>query len=232
MATISALRWTIWDLILKYKQGDTYGDGYKLTLVKKQSEGRGFQPPSLSPSSSLSPCSEVQVTQFIRQFVASCLLVSDSNTELSYVLPSEAVKKGCFERLFQFGVMDTTLEEVFLKVSEEDQSLENSDAGKSSIVEPEKPTVELNNLVKCSTLSQSQSSLMSSSSVGSVRGDEGGLYTDFYGDYCPLFDNRQGLTLLNMVDIDSISESESESEYFIDPWGNYFLLQCSILNQH
>ncbi|XP_070689151.1 ATP-binding cassette sub-family A member 2 [Pempheris klunzingeri] len=213
----------------------TYGDGYKLTLVKKQSEGRGqgsqLQPPlSLSPSSSLSPCSEARVTQFIRQFVASCLLVSDSNTELSYVLPSEAVKKGCFERLFQaleqsldslaltsFGVMDTTLEEVFLKVSEEDQSLENSDAdmkgspggnsvGKSSVgsgglgapqsetgpsVESEKPEVELSNLVTCSRLSQSQSSLKSSSSIGSVRGDEGGLYTDFYGDYCPLFDNGQ-----------------------------------------
>lgn len=56
---------------------------------------------SMSPSSSLSPCSEARVTQFIRQFVASCLLVSDTNTELSYVLPSEAVKKGCFERLFQ-----------------------------------------------------------------------------------------------------------------------------------
>lgn len=28
--------------------------------------------------------------------------------------------------------MDTTLEEVFLKVSEEDQSLENSEAGKST----------------------------------------------------------------------------------------------------
>lgn len=27
--------------------------------------------------------------------------MSDTNTELSYVLPSEAVKKGCFERLFQ-----------------------------------------------------------------------------------------------------------------------------------
>ncbi|XP_039902431.1 LOW QUALITY PROTEIN: ATP-binding cassette sub-family A member 2 [Simochromis diagramma] len=231
----------------------TYGDGYKLTLVKKQSEGRGqasqFQPPSLSPSSSLSPCSEVQVTQFIRQFVASCLLVSDSNTELSYVLPSEAVKKGCFERLFQaleksldslaltsFGVMDTTLEEVFLKVSEEDQSLENSDAdvkgspggssvGKSSIgseglggpqgetgsqVEPEKPTVELNNLVKCSTLSQSQSSLMSSSSVGSVRGDEGGLYTDFYGDYCPLFDNRQGADSASLQDAENPSSPEPE----------------------
>ncbi|KAK2902562.1 ATP-binding cassette sub-family A member 2 isoform X1 [Channa argus] len=213
----------------------TYGDGYKLTLVKKQSEGRGqssqLQPPSsLSPSSSQSPCSEARVTQFICQFVPSCLLVSDSNTELSYVLPSEAVKKGCFERLFQaleqsldtlaltsFGVMDTTLEEVFLKVSDEDQSLENSDAdmkdspggssiGKLSVgsggvgglqgetgptVESEKPEVELSNLVMCSKLSQSQSSLKSCSSSGSVRGDEGGLYTDFYGDYCPLFDNGQ-----------------------------------------
>ena len=28
--------------------------------------------------------------------------------------------------------MDTTLEEVFLKVSEEDQSLENSEAGKNA----------------------------------------------------------------------------------------------------
>ncbi|KAL6113789.1 abca2 [Pungitius sinensis] len=208
----------------------TYGDGYKLTLVKKQSEGRGqgsqLQPPSsLSPASSLSPCSEARVTQFIGQFVASCLLVSDTNTELSYVLPSEAVKKGCFERLFKaleqsldslaltsFGVMDTTLEEVFLKVSEEDQSLENSDAdmkgspGGSSVgsgglgapqgetgpsVESEKPEVELSNLVQGSRLSQSQSSLKSSSSIGSVRGDEGGLYADFYGDYCPLFDNGQ-----------------------------------------
>ncbi|XP_062310063.1 LOW QUALITY PROTEIN: ATP-binding cassette sub-family A member 2 [Osmerus eperlanus] len=211
----------------------TYGDGYKLTLVKKQSESRDqgprHQPTTLlSPSSSLSPCSEPRVTQFIRQFVASCLLVSDSNTELSYVLPSEAVKKGCFERLFQaleqrldslaltsFGVMDTTLEEVFLKVSEEDQSLENSDAdmkdspGGSWVGKPAagpagpqcdpgpaggvvRPEVELSNLVMCSRLSQSQASLRSSSSsVGSVRGDEGGLYADFYGEYCPLFDNGQ-----------------------------------------
>lgn len=55
----------------------------------------------------------------------------------------------------------------------------------------ERPEVELSNLVMCSRLSQSQTSLKSSSSVGSVRGDEGGLYADFYGDYCPLFDNGQ-----------------------------------------
>lgn len=132
----------------------TYGDGYKLTLVKRQREGSGVcvcvcllpvlgpqrsgatrtsiapvpvlppfssalcplhisgvdshshSPvlPSPSPSSSLSPCSEARVSQFIRQFVPSCMLVSDSNTELSYVLPSEAVRKGCFQRLFQVSV--------------------------------------------------------------------------------------------------------------------------------
>uniref|UniRef100_A0A8C3JYU0 ATP-binding cassette sub-family A member 2 n=1 Tax=Calidris pygmaea TaxID=425635 RepID=A0A8C3JYU0_9CHAR len=164
----------------------TYGDGYKLTVVKKQSDTRNElgQPHSPLAHSSISPCSEPRVSQFIKKYVASCLLISDTNTELSYILPSEAVKKGCFERLFQhleqsleeldltsFGLMDTTLEEVFLKVSEEDQSLENSD-----------PLAEL---------AQSQASLHSASSVGSVRGDEGGAYSEFFGDYTPLFDNQQ-----------------------------------------
>uniref|UniRef100_A0A8C3NKJ6 ATP-binding cassette sub-family A member 2 n=1 Tax=Geospiza parvula TaxID=87175 RepID=A0A8C3NKJ6_GEOPR len=100
----------------------TYGDGYKLTVVKKQSDTRngtglgssgtlrvtdgyclsaseaGHSPLS---HSSVSPCSEPRVSQFIKKYVASCLLISDTNTELSYILPSEAVKKGCFERLFQ-----------------------------------------------------------------------------------------------------------------------------------
>uniref|UniRef100_A0A8C9UEL0 ATP-binding cassette sub-family A member 2 n=1 Tax=Serinus canaria TaxID=9135 RepID=A0A8C9UEL0_SERCA len=242
-------RRAIWDLILKYKPGrtillsthhmdeadllgdriaiishgklkccgsplflkSTYGDGYKLTVVKKR--------PSPGHHSSVSPCSEPRVSQFIKKYVASCLLISDTNTELSYILPSEAVKKGCFERLFQhleqsleeldltsFGLMDTTLEEVFLKVSEEDQSLENSDVGTGvgGATVPEKPEVELSNLVTCSKLAQSQASLRSASSVGSVRGDEGGAYSEFFGDYVPLFDNRQ--------DPDNISLQELEAE--------------------
>ncbi|KAF1416231.1 ATP-binding cassette sub-family A member 2, partial [Spheniscus humboldti] len=278
-------RRAIWDLILKYKPGETillsthhmdeadllgdriaiishgklkccgsplflkstYGDGYKLTVVKKQSDtrnGTGLgQPHSPLAHSSVSPCSEPRVSQFIKKYVASCLLISDTNTELSYILPSEAVKKGCFERLFQhleqsleeldltsFGLMDTTLEEVFLKVSEEDQSLENSDVdmkeSKKDALRPpapelgpkpeangeplaeaavlEKPEVELSNLVTCSKLAQSQASLRSASSVGSVRGDEGGAYSEFFGDYAPLFDNRQ--------DPDNISLQEVEVE--------------------
>uniref|UniRef100_A0A8C5TRG1 ATP-binding cassette sub-family A member 2 n=1 Tax=Malurus cyaneus samueli TaxID=2593467 RepID=A0A8C5TRG1_9PASS len=209
----------------------TYGDGYKLTVVKKQCEvsdgcctfapepGQPHSPPG---HSAVSPCSEPRVSQFIKKYVASCLLISDTNTELSYILPSEAVKKGCFERLFQhleqsleeldltsFGLMDTTLEEVFLKVSEEDQSLENSDleANGEPLAEaamPEKPEVELSNLVTCSKLAQSQASLHSASSVGSVRGDEGGAYSEFFGDYTPLFDNQQ--------DPDNVSLQEAEAE--------------------
>ncbi|XP_051552216.1 ATP-binding cassette sub-family A member 2-like isoform X2 [Myxocyprinus asiaticus] len=235
----------------------TYGDGYKLTLVKKQSDSYTADQSSQSPSSLISPCSESRVTQFIHRFVASCLLVSDSNTELSYILPSEAVKKGCFERLFQaleqsldsmaltsFGVMDTTLEEVFLKVSEEDLSLENSDAdmkdspggvsgGKPSNL-PEGPQceevpagaviwpeVELSNLMMSSRLSPSQASLQSGSSLGSVRGDEGGLYTDFYGDYCPLFDNGQDHDSASLRDEESSPEIailEGQGSFKLEGW--------------
>ncbi|KTF75728.1 hypothetical protein cypCar_00025040, partial [Cyprinus carpio] len=232
----------------------TYGDGYKLTLVKKQSDSHTADQSIQSPASSISPCSESRVTQFIRQYLASCLLVSDSNTELSYVLPSEAVKKGCFERLFQaleqsldslaltsFGVMDTTLEEVFLKVSEEDLSLENSDAdmkdspggpsaGKPSNLlggpqcegaEVIRPEVELNNLMMCSRLSPSQASLQSGSSLGSVRGDEGGLYSDFYGDYCPLFDNGQDPDSASLRDEESSPEPtihEGQGGFKLEGW--------------
>ncbi|XP_063792321.1 ATP-binding cassette sub-family A member 2 [Pseudophryne corroboree] len=210
----------------------TYGDGYKLTVVKKQSR------PDIghTPTSCLSHCSEPRVSQFIKKYVASCLLVSDTNTELSYILPSESVRKGCFERLFQhleqnlsdldltsFGLMDTTLEEVFLKVSEEDHSLENSDADlKESnkdtfrpVIQPDgsteppssadaldKPEVELNNFASGILPGQSPGSMRSgsSSSVGSVRGEEGGAYAEFYGDYSPLFDTSQEAENLSLHD--------------------------------
>uniref|UniRef100_A0A8C6Y5X6 ATP-binding cassette sub-family A member 2 n=1 Tax=Naja naja TaxID=35670 RepID=A0A8C6Y5X6_NAJNA len=188
----------------------TYGDGYRLTVVKKQSDAWGNAETGLPRSppcpSATSPCSEERVSQFIKKHVASCLLISNTNTELSYILPSEAAKKGCFERLFQhlehsleeldltsFGLMDTTLEEVFLKVSEEDQSLEDSDADASPLLSPcLGPRPQANgNLLTCSDLAKSQASLHSSSSAGSVHGEDGGAYSEFYGNYSSLFDNTQ-----------------------------------------
>uniref|UniRef100_A0A2K5DK59 ATP-binding cassette sub-family A member 2 n=1 Tax=Aotus nancymaae TaxID=37293 RepID=A0A2K5DK59_AOTNA len=207
----------------------TYGDGYRLTLVKRPAEPGAPPEPGLASSppgrAQLSSCSEPQVSQFIRTHVASCLLVSDTSTELSYILPSEAAKKGAFERLFQhlersldtlhlssFGLMDTTLEEVFLKVSEEDQSLENSEADVKESRKDVLPGAEgpasreglAGNLARCSELAQSQASLQSVSSVGSARGDEGAGYADVYGDYRPLFDNPQ--------DPDNVSLQEAEAE--------------------
>ncbi|XP_055516314.1 ATP-binding cassette sub-family A member 2 [Leucoraja erinacea] len=225
----------------------TYGDGYKLTVVKKQHDSQTNSDSGQDCSPSLhSACLESKVTQFIKKYVVSTILMMDTNTEISYILPSEAVKKGCFERLFQaldlnledlnltsFGLMDTTLEEVFLKVSEEDQSLENSDIddkdlgkdvmqtpqadqrnGRHKVTPPKESSrpvkVNVSNLVTCSTLSQSQSSVHSSSSVGSVRGDEMRGYSEFYGDYTPLFDN--------LVDADNLSlqaEREAELKSFV-----------------
>lgn len=47
-------------------------------------------------------------------------------------MPPQALEQSLDSlALTSFGVMDTTLEEVFLKVSEEDQSQENSDAGET-----------------------------------------------------------------------------------------------------
>ncbi|XP_058515523.1 ATP-binding cassette sub-family A member 2 isoform X1 [Ochotona princeps] len=206
-----------------------YGDGYRLTLVKRPAEPGGPQEPGLASSPAgrapLSNCSEPQVSRFIRKHVASCLLVSDTSTELSYMLPSEATKKGAFERLFQslecsleslhlssFGLMDTTLEEVFLKVSEEDQSLENSEADGKESPKDVLPGAEglasgegqAGNLAQCAELARSQASLHSASSVGSVRGDEGAGYADVCGDYRPLLDNPQ--------DSDNVSLQEPEAD--------------------
>ncbi|XP_036272663.1 ATP-binding cassette sub-family A member 2 isoform X2 [Pipistrellus kuhlii] len=206
-----------------------YGDGYRLTLVKRPAAPGGPPEPGLPSSppgrAQLSPCSEPQVSQFIRKHVASCLLVSDTSTELSYVLPSEAARKGAFERLFQhlecsldalhlssFGLMDTTLEEVFLKVSEEDQSLENSEADVKESRKDVLPGADglpslgeapASNLARCAELARSQASLQSASSVGSARGDEGAGYADVYGDYHPLFNNLQ--------DPDNVSLQEAEA---------------------
>ncbi|CAG5130291.1 unnamed protein product, partial [Candidula unifasciata] len=76
-------------------------------------------------------CKESQVTAFVQKYVSSAYLVSENFRELHYILPFEEVKKGCFEKLFinldtsldelhvtSYGIMDTNLEEIFLKVTE------------------------------------------------------------------------------------------------------------------
>ncbi|CAI9718098.1 ATP-binding cassette sub-family A member 2-like isoform X2 [Octopus vulgaris] len=114
---------------------NTFGEGYHIKMVKKESEETfdvSERLPDLKPRESfLTECQQSSVTNFIIKHVKSAYLKSESKRELHYILPFEEIKKGNAERLFQalessldtleissFGVMDTTLEEVFLKVTE------------------------------------------------------------------------------------------------------------------
>ncbi len=75
---------------------------------------------------------EPQVTEFISRYVKDARLVEDIGKELTYQLPEEDAHTGAFEQLFNnldknlldlgltgYGISDTTLEEVFLRVAEE-----------------------------------------------------------------------------------------------------------------
>ncbi|XP_071498338.1 ATP-binding cassette sub-family A member 2-like [Diadema antillarum] len=123
----------------------TFGDGYHLTLVKKpaglpsqgsfdagsSSSSIGDDSASAAASSFRSHCDERTVTQFITDMIPGAYLSGQSLRELSYTLPFDGVACGYFPKLFtaveqkkeklhilSYGLSDTTLEEVFLKVAE------------------------------------------------------------------------------------------------------------------
>ena len=71
------------------------------------------------------------MTSFVQRYVSAAYLKAETSHELHYILPFEEAKKGGFEKLFKsfdenldalsigsYGVVDTSLEEVFLKVTE------------------------------------------------------------------------------------------------------------------
>ncbi|XP_059174017.1 ATP-binding cassette sub-family A member 2-like isoform X2 [Physella acuta] len=108
---------------------NTIGEGYHLTLSKE--EPPVFDDISEPVTRTQPLCQQSKVTAFVQKYVSSAYLVSENTRELHYILPFEEVKKGGFERLFSnldnalaelkvgsYGVMDTNLEEIFLKVTD------------------------------------------------------------------------------------------------------------------
>uniref|UniRef100_A0AAR2IGP2 P-type phospholipid transporter n=1 Tax=Pygocentrus nattereri TaxID=42514 RepID=A0AAR2IGP2_PYGNA len=115
------------------------GTGYYLTLVKKEPEA------SLSScrnsSSTVSYVKKVrsimrvmlpQLLVSFQSHVPNARMVEDLGHEITYILPYESAKDGAFVELFHdlddhladlsissYGVSDTTLEEIFLKVAED-----------------------------------------------------------------------------------------------------------------
>uniref|UniRef100_H3BX82 ATP binding cassette subfamily A member 1 n=1 Tax=Tetraodon nigroviridis TaxID=99883 RepID=H3BX82_TETNG len=121
------------------------GTGYYLTLVKKEPEPSlsSCRNSSSTVSFNSGPAASVcgvpfaapdvsLVSSLILSHVPAARLVEDLGHELTYVLPYTAAKDGAFVELFKdldqklpelgissYGVSDTTLEEIFLKVAED-----------------------------------------------------------------------------------------------------------------
>ncbi|XP_057284756.1 ATP-binding cassette sub-family A member 13 [Pezoporus wallicus] len=103
---------------------ETYGQGHSLTLTKKPSVFE-IQDPKHT----------VQVTSLVQTHIPEAFLKENSGTELTYVIP-ETANKTSFKSLFQaldqslhrlhvtgYGISDTTLEEVFLKLLQDSEKM-------------------------------------------------------------------------------------------------------------
>ncbi|XP_074398394.1 ATP-binding cassette sub-family A member 13 [Zonotrichia albicollis] len=103
---------------------ETYGQGHSLTLIKKPSVFEIQDPKHI-----------VQVTSLVQTHIPEAFLKDNSGTELTYVIPEKADKtsfKGLFQALDQslqhlhvtgYGISDTTLEEVFLKLLQDSEKV-------------------------------------------------------------------------------------------------------------
>ncbi|XP_062423921.1 ATP-binding cassette sub-family A member 13 [Rhea pennata] len=103
---------------------ETYGQGHSLTLIKK---------PSVFEIQDHKHV--VQVTSLVQTHIPEAFLKENNGTELTYVIP-ERVDKTSFKGLFQaldenlhhlhvtgYGISDTTLEEVFLKLLQDSEKM-------------------------------------------------------------------------------------------------------------
>uniref|UniRef100_A0A8C3RBS5 P-type phospholipid transporter n=1 Tax=Cyanoderma ruficeps TaxID=181631 RepID=A0A8C3RBS5_9PASS len=106
------------------------GTGYYLTLVKKDVDS------SLSSCRNISFSDVSAISNLITKHVPEARLVEDIGHELTYVLPYKAAKEGAFVELFHeiddrlsdlgissYGISETTLEEIFLKVADDSGSI-------------------------------------------------------------------------------------------------------------
>ncbi|TFK08948.1 stanniocalcin-1 [Platysternon megacephalum] len=103
---------------------ETYGQGYSLTLIKKPSAFEIQDPEYIS-----------RVTSLVQFYVPEAFLKENSGSELTIVIPAKADKtsfKGLFQAMDEnlerlhvtgYGISDTTLEEVFLKLLQDTEQM-------------------------------------------------------------------------------------------------------------
>ena len=109
------------------------GAGYHLNLYKKtQSPSSGSSGlAGISFATGARQANHIELTGFVRKYIASASLQRQTNTEIEFIIPRESVERESFEKLLtdlssnlnkfglsSFGVRDTSLEEVFFKICE------------------------------------------------------------------------------------------------------------------
>ncbi|XP_077188183.1 phospholipid-transporting ATPase ABCA7 isoform X2 [Paroedura picta] len=116
------------------REGGSTSNGLVLTSKKiddhlERSSDTRLQSEQINESSGFDVS---QLTSLIQKLVPGSSLVEDIGQEVLYILPYRGAKEGTFENLFQeldsclgelgissYGISDTTLEEIFLKVAED-----------------------------------------------------------------------------------------------------------------
>ncbi|XP_019733077.1 ATP-binding cassette sub-family A member 1 isoform X2 [Hippocampus comes] len=115
-----------------------FGTGYYLTLVKERERpsrrGGAHDHAAIGSRtySGVHPADLTALGQLVHHHVPRALFLERIGQELTYVLPYDGAHDGTFARLFQdldlaladlgltsYGISDTTLEEIFLKVAED-----------------------------------------------------------------------------------------------------------------
>ncbi|XP_026509884.1 ATP-binding cassette sub-family A member 13-like [Terrapene carolina triunguis] len=140
---------------------ETYGQGYSLTIIKKPSAFEIQDPEYIS-----------RVTSLIQFYVPEAFLKENSGSELTIAIPAKA-DKSSFKGLFQamdenlerlhvtgYGISDTTLEEVFLKLLQDTEQM------------PQVPLAEelgLSHINSCESTYQNCNSLLDAQSVRGTR---------------------------------------------------------------
>ncbi|NXH41285.1 ABCA1 protein, partial [Dicaeum eximium] len=121
------------------------GTGYHLTLVKRERSGNAGTVPGVTKKVAVPgsgscpgfpalpiPPDVAQLSALIQKLVPGSRLVEDIGHEVLFVLPYSGARDGAFGELFReldahlgelgvssYGISDTTLEEIFLKVAED-----------------------------------------------------------------------------------------------------------------
>jgi len=131
-----------------------YGEGFHLVLVKARSDEDLQSTDTLTLEESCvgarspfhSRCCEEKVTAFIHQHIKTASLKQETSQELHYVIPLGESMKGHFAgllreldesmsdlKLSSYGVLDSSLEEVFLKVTEGAETQNNVDVNSGTV---------------------------------------------------------------------------------------------------